>query len=54
MSVAPTQEYLNDVIGLLMHGVPVGQDYWTTWISMLSERARRILKIHPGEDYFTF
>jgi hypothetical protein len=52
MSVAPTQEYLNEAIGLLWHGAPVGKDYWSTWMAMLSERARRILKIHPGKNNF--
>lgn len=46
-SVVPTREYMDDVIRLLGRHEPVSERYMGNWISMMTERMRRVVKIQP-------
>ncbi len=48
-SVVPPKNYFEHLINLLLWNVPVTETFIGTWFGMITERARRTLKIHPGE-----
>ena len=49
-SVVPDKQYFDDLINLLLWNIPVSENFIATWFKMIIERARRVLKIHPGMD----
>ena len=49
-SVVPDKQYFDDLINLLLWNIPVSETFIATWFKMIIERARRVLKIHPGKD----
>ena len=49
-SVVPDKQYFDDLINLLLWNIPVSENFIATWFKMIIERARRVLKIHPGKD----
>ena len=46
-SVDLPKEYLNDLTHLLQTGRPVSETFVSSWMGMMTERIRRVLKIHP-------
>lgn len=49
MSVFPTSDYFKSLFHLLLWGTPVPESFVASWLSMVIERNRRVLKMHPGE-----
>jgi hypothetical protein len=46
-SVIPSSEFITEVFNLLLHGTRVSAKFSPDWMSIITERARRVLKIHP-------
>ena len=46
ISVAPTKELMTDLLELLQKSQPINDRFIPTWMEMMSERLRRVLKTH--------
>jgi hypothetical protein len=47
LSVDLPLDYLNDLTNLLQTGKPVSETFVSSWMGMMTERVRRVLRIHP-------
>lgn len=47
LSVTPPSDYFNELIKLLQNGTPTGDTFVRSWMGMMTERVRRVLKMHP-------
>ena len=46
-SVIPSKEFIFELFNLLMHGQRVSHRFSPDWLSIITERARRVLKFQP-------
>ena len=47
VSVTPPKDYFEDLVNVLQFGKPVGITFVRSFIGMITERVRRVLKSHP-------
>lgn len=47
LAIVPPAEYVEDLLGLLLHNSPVRPDFLPNYMKITFERARRVLKMHP-------
>ncbi len=51
LSVVPNRDFIQETFDLLGKGIPVSKRYSPQWMVIVTERVRRVLKMHPGVNF---